>query len=316
MKKVNALSRLAWIGLISMTLWSCGSSKYDVRFFAIGDMPYQVPEDYERFERLITDLNKEKPDFTVHVGDIKGGSSPCTDSVFQLIYQYYQQFEHPFILTPGDNDWTDCHRVKAGGYVPEERLARLREVFYRDNRSMGNPQLELLTQSSYKGYEKFVENAMWEMKEVTYATIHVVGSNNHYHPNDASKNSEFIERDAANIFWLEEAFSRAKSQGSRGLVLFLHAAMNYSGSEESGFRNFTPRLREEVMAFGKPVLLIYGDHHSFLVSKPLKDEEGRVLTNFTSLMVFGDHDMHAVEVRVNRKYESLFEIRQHFVKGN
>ena len=28
--------------------------------------------------------------------------------------------------TPGDNEWTDCHRPAAGGYVPTERLARLR----------------------------------------------------------------------------------------------------------------------------------------------------------------------------------------------
>jgi len=76
------------IVMILMTLFSCGTSKYDLRFFAIGDMPYHVPEDYDRFERLISDLNKENPDFTVHVGDIKGGSSPCTDSVYQKIYNF------------------------------------------------------------------------------------------------------------------------------------------------------------------------------------------------------------------------------------
>src|SRR5690606_36200276 len=85
--------------VILMTLFSCGTTKSDLRFFAIGDMPYHVPEDYERFERLISTLNKENPDFTLHVGDIKGGSSPCTDSVYHKIYNYYGQFEHPFILT-------------------------------------------------------------------------------------------------------------------------------------------------------------------------------------------------------------------------
>ena len=34
------------------------------------------------------------------------------------------------VLTPGDNEWTDCHRVAAGEYQPLERLAKLREVFY------------------------------------------------------------------------------------------------------------------------------------------------------------------------------------------
>ena len=302
--------------LIVLSIFSCGSSKYDVRFFAIGDMPYHVPDDYERFERLIADLNKEGPDFTVHVGDIKGGSSPCADSVYQKIFNYYRGFEHPFILTPGDNDWTDCRREKAGAYDPVERLSKLREVYYSNNSSMGSPSLQLRTQNSYQGYEKFVENAIWEMKGVLFATIHVVGSNNNFDPDNEAENTEFQERDAANLFWLGEAFSVARSHQSRGLVLFLHAAMDYSESANSGFRNFTQKLREEVIAYDKPVLLVYGDHHSFMVTKPLKDEEGRVLTNFTSLMVFGDHDMHAVEIRVNRKYESLFEIRQHFVKGN
>ena len=302
--------------VILWTLFSCGTSKYDLRFFAIGDMPYHVPEDYDRFERLISDLNKENPDFTVHVGDIKGGSSPCTDSVYQKIYNFYQQFTHPFILTPGDNDWTDCRRERAGAYDPVERLSRLREVYYRNNTSMGHPPMNLISQSSYPGYGKFVENAMWEKEGVMFATVHVVGSNNNFNSDQSAENKEFSERDSANLFWLGEVFDRARSQQSNGLVLFLHAALNFKDSPESGFRNFTKKLRMEVMNFDRPVLMVYGDHHAFMVSKPLRDDDGRVLTNFTALMVFGDHDMHAVEVRVNRKYDSLFEIRQHFVKGN
>lgn len=313
---MKLVSQLFTSMLIVLTLSSCGTSRYDLRFFAIGDMPYHVPEDYERFERLIADLNREKPDFTVHVGDIKGGSSPCTDSVYQLIYHYYQQFQHPFILTPGDNDWTDCRRERAGAYDPVERLAKLREVYFRNSSSMGHPGMKLLTQSSFEGYEKFVENAIWEKEGVLFATVHVVGSNNYFNPDPGADNSEFMERESANLFWLEEAFSKARSHQSRGLVLFLHAAMNFKGTEDNGFRHFIQKLREEVMAFDNPVLMIYGDHHSFLVSKPLRDEEDRLLTNFTSLMVFGDEDMHAVEIRVSRKYDALFEIRQHFVKGN
>lgn len=307
---------LVILSTLMISICSCGSSKYDLRFFAIGDMPYHVPEDYERFERLIVTLNQEKPDFTVHVGDIKGGSSPCTDSVFYKIYDYYQQFEHPFILTPGDNDWTDCHREKAGGYDPVERLSRIRDIYFNTPASMGNPSMDLRRQSAYPGYGKYVENAIWEKEGVLFTTIHVVGSNNHFNPDSAAENTEFRERDTANLFWLEEAFSRARSQGCRGIVIFLHAAMDYSDSPESGFRKFTRKLREEVMAYDKPVLMVYGDHHSFMVSKPLRDDNGRVMTHFTSVMVFGDRDMHAVEVRVNPKYESLFEIRQYFVEGN
>ena len=47
-------------------------------FVAFGDMPYRVPNDYPKFERVIKTLNQEKPDFIVHVGDFKSGSSPVT----------------------------------------------------------------------------------------------------------------------------------------------------------------------------------------------------------------------------------------------
>ena len=36
----------------------------------------------------------------------------------------------PSLLTLGDNGWTDCHRVQAGGYDPLDRLEVMRERFY------------------------------------------------------------------------------------------------------------------------------------------------------------------------------------------
>ena len=55
-------------------------------FVALGDMPYSVPNDYARFDRLIAEINRLKPAFSVHVGDIKSGSSACTDEAFQKVY--------------------------------------------------------------------------------------------------------------------------------------------------------------------------------------------------------------------------------------
>lgn len=302
--------------VLLLTLYSCGSSRHNFSFFAIGDMPYNIPDDYEKFERLTASINEEHPAFTVHVGDIKGGSSPCTDEVYEKMYSYFQEFQDPFILTPGDNDWTDCHRKGAGGYDPLERLERVRSIFFNDNKSMGQSHLDLLTQNTYEGYEKFAENAIWEWKDILFATFHVVGSNNNFNPDSTADNSEFKERNAADLFWMEEAFDQARSRQSKGIVLFLHAAMDYSDSEDSGFRNFTYKLRQEVLEYDKPILLVYGDHHQFLVGKPLRDDDGRILTNFTSLMVFGNPDMHAVKITVNKKYDSLFEIRQFFLEDD
>lgn len=308
---------LASIFVLMFILFSCSPQEDDgFRFFAIGDMPYHVPEDFERLDRVIASLNRENPVFTVHVGDIKSGSSPCDDSYFNTLHDYFLKFQHPLFYTPGDNEWTDCHRPAAGAYDPVERLNKIREVFYANDETLQQSGLHVVSQSSVPQYEKFVENLQWEHQGITFGTLHVVGSNNNFKTDSAANNQEHQERDEANSYWLGELFSRAKTSQSDGIVFFLHAALNYNDSDTNGFSHFVHRLKEEIRGYDSPMLMVYGDHHRFLVEKPLADEKGRVLTNFTSLMVFGDQDMHAVEITVNKNYESLFEIRQHFVEGN
>ena len=302
--------------LLILMLGSCSSPDYDFRFFAIGDMPYHLPADFQRFERLIAAVNKEDPAFTVHVGDIKSGGTPCSDAYFLKIHHYFQQFQHPVIYTPGDNEWTDCYRSGAGSYDPLERLDKIREIFYKNNKNLGNGALPLISQHTFNGYEKFVENVIWDQEELTFGTLHVVGSNNNFKTDSAAVNEAYKERNAANLFWLQEIFNHAKAKQSKGLAIFLHASLDYQDSEKNGFRNFTKKLRDEAMAYKNPILLVYGDHHSFLIEKPLRDNNGKVLKHFTSLMVFGDQDIHAVEIRVNKKDEAIFEIKQYFVDGN
>ena len=39
-------------------------------------------------------------------------------------------FADPLVYTPGDNEWTDCHRTSNGGYTPTERLDVIRTTFF------------------------------------------------------------------------------------------------------------------------------------------------------------------------------------------
>src|SRR5690606_35598316 len=41
------------------------------------------------------------------------------------------------VYTPGDNEWTDCHRSRAGGFDPLERLAALRSLFFARGEALG-----------------------------------------------------------------------------------------------------------------------------------------------------------------------------------
>lgn len=67
-------------------------------FVAFGDMPYRVPNDYPKFERVIKTLNQQKPDFIVHVGDFKSGSSLCSTEYFERMHAYFETFEPPSFI--------------------------------------------------------------------------------------------------------------------------------------------------------------------------------------------------------------------------
>lgn len=46
----------------------------------------------------------------------------------------------PLVYTPGDNEWTDCHRVNNGAYDPLDRLAAVRKTFFpRPGFTLGPP---------------------------------------------------------------------------------------------------------------------------------------------------------------------------------
>ena len=285
------------------------SAQKKFSFFAIGDMPYHNPGDIEKFKKLTRAINAEKPAFTVHVGDIKNGASVCSDEYFASIQNLFKEFKKPLVYTPGDNEWTDCDRPAAGGYDPIERLAAVRRLYFQNDESMGQKPLRFISQRKTPGFEDFVENVIWRKGGITFAALHVVGSNNNLKALP-EVNEEFLKRDKANIHWLTEIFRSAKENKDAGIVVIMHAAMVYQKSETNGFNNIVEKLRTELQSFDRPVLLIYGDQHRFMVSKPLFDSQNRLIRNFTALMVFGDNDMNAVRINVNAKSKEVFSFSE------
>ena len=288
-------------------------------FIAFGDMPYTLPQDYARFENLIRTVNEQKQSFTINVGDIKSSSTLCTEESYQRMLNYFEQFNKPLIYTPGDNEWTDCNKKVAGAYDPEERLRVIRIMFFKDNKTFGKEKLTLTSQSANPGFAKFVENNHWDYNAVSFATFHVVGTNNNFVPIYKDGNQEFYEREAANLAWLDEVFKNAKSKSSIALVIALHADM--FGAKEpkdaSGFARFKKKLFELTVEFKKPVLLINGDSH-VLVDKPFYENEKleKAMDNFTRVQVHGENNMHAVKITVNPASMSVFQIEELRIPGN
>lgn len=282
-------------------------------FVALGDMPYNIPADYQKFDRLIAAVNKMKPAFTIHVGDIKSGSQPCSDDIFQKTLDQFQTFEGALIYTPGDNEWTDCHRRQSGGFDPRERLKRLRQMFFSDpGKSLGKMPMAVESQSQLMPeFSTYVENSRFEKNGVLFIGIHVVGSNNGFEAIDPEAAKEFFDSDKANIAWLDAGFKRAQEIGAKAVVIFTQAEFdqarfpNGSMPRQSGFTSVLDAIDKGASAFGKPVLVVNGDEH-FIELKPLKNSRGKPIPNVLKLMVYGEEDVHAVRVIVDPDSAGVF----------
>jgi hypothetical protein len=77
--------------------------------------------------------------------------------------------------------------------------------------------------------------------------------------------------------------------------------------------------------FGRPVVLVNGDSHSFETDKPLTDdattnaagEDGpNVIENFTRVTTFGEFQNHWVSTTVDPRDPNVFTFHQHLVKRN
>jgi len=284
---------------------------------AFGDMPYTLPADYQRFENLIKAVNNENQIFNVHVGDIKSSKTLCSEELFNKIYNYFEEFKKPLIYTPGDNEWTDCDRPAAGGYEPEERLDVIRKMFFKTNTSFGKEKMPLIAQSENTSFSKYVENKRWDYNRVTFGTVHLVGSNNFFLPNSKNFNKEFYERDKANLAWLNEIFTHAKKENSAGIILFTQADMFNADKGTLGFENILKELKKLVIDFKKPVVLVNGDSHKFVVDKPFVDEATKKsFNNFTRVQVFGEADINAVKLIINPSSPNFFQIEQLLTEGN
>ena len=292
-------------------------------FVALGDMPYTLPGDYAKFDRLIGAINAEKPAFSVHIGDIKSGSTQCSDEIFQKVLDQFATFEQPLLYTPGDNEWTDCHRRNNGAMDPLERLAQLRTMFFADpTASLGKTKLTVESQSRAMAdrFATFVENQRWSHNGVMFATVHVVGSNNNFEPRPGAA-QEYLARNAANIAWIDDTFARARAAGSKAVVLSwqaqtLDVTTPYGVMPlASGFIDTVEAVARGAKEFPGPVLVIHGDEHEFQIGV-LKDSKMKPIPNVVRLEVFGAAQVQAVKVLVDPDSPGVFGFVPLMVREN
>ena len=304
-----------------------------------GDMPYKKAGDQPKLPAVLQSINASDIAFSLYDGDIKDGSSQCTNDIYTDALTMFNAMKKPVVYVPGDNEWTDCHRTNNGSMDPLERLAHIRKVMFPSTRSLGQETLPLAHQG--KQGEAYVENTRFSYGPVVFAGFNVPGSNNNHiatakqctdkskrTPADCDKAvAEFQARDTANITWLKDTFAKARDSQAKGVVLVVQGEPGFDvpeteevdeslAPEVSGYRAFMTAVTQETERFNGQVLFVHGDMHVFKVDKPLVRPLAPLM-NFTRLGTFGSPSLHWVKVTVNPANPNLFQIDPVAVKqGN
>ncbi|KQZ89621.1 hypothetical protein ASD62_10200 [Phycicoccus sp. Root563] len=246
-------------------------------FAVIGDVPYGADQ-VARFPAWIDQINADpQVGLVFHVGDIKNGSTRCDDAYYRMIRTQFDRFTDPLVYTPGDNEWTDCHRANNGAYNPLERLAFDRSVFFdRPGTTLGAPARVSVPNAAYP------ENVALRRAGVSFATLHVVGSNNDLQPwtgigQTVATPEQVAEQEArmkASIASLRRTFADASKRHDRAVMVLQQADMfdptyTPTPSDISAFRPLVQALAEETNRFRGDVYLVNGDSHTYNSDRPL-----------------------------------------------
>jgi hypothetical protein len=209
-------------------------------FGVLGDAPYNEGE-VERLDAVIDRMNAERLAFVVHVGDIGSSELACSDQWLRERKRQFERIRHPFLLIPGDNEWSDCAD-------PMERLRQWRSLFCR-------PSLKVERQSG-----EYCEHVRWEAEGWVFVALNVPGRDNHLrHP-------EHGPRMQAVFAWLNEAAALAAN--GKGLVVLMQANP-FTTAPRDGFAPLRDRLRDLGARYPRRIILIHGDTHLYRDDEPL-----------------------------------------------
>ena len=298
---------------------------------------------------------------------ITGSVTPTTCQIAQqpTIYSqglgYFNSLEKPAIFTPGDNDWTDCDRTTNGGFNALERLQYERGLFFSTDKSLGKHTMKLdvqktapyclgtRTPAASRSRRRASRTAAGRTttspsSRSTCRAPATTSARAAPATREATRPST-PAREAADERWLEDAFDEANARNSAGLMVIWQAdpgfdTAGFQGAPKrdpktlvetdgnpDGFHDLLVKLRDRTIAFQRPVVLVHGDSHYFIVDKPLLDADGRRVENFTRVETFGDHtfathpdwdtnDNHWVKALVDPHSRDVFAFQAQIVPEN
>jgi hypothetical protein len=217
-------------------------------FGVLGDTPYSQAE-VIKLDELIGRINAQELAFVVHVGDLGSSarSQGCSDAWLNARKRQFATIRHPFVIIPGDNEWSDCAKH---GMDAQARLAQWRRLFCTPA-----PNLALERQPDY------CENVRWSTGGQYFIGLNVPGR---------IKNPA-TEAHMASVFeWLDESLAIAESKGAKRIFVFLHADLQFeTGSSNDGYARLRKVLETHAAWFNGRLVLVHGDSHILRDDEPV-----------------------------------------------
>jgi hypothetical protein len=273
-----------------------------------GDAPYLDPAfaalphaEFQATPAFIDTINADKSiQEVVHVGDIHSGSEPCTKAYDQSIFDLWTAFERPLIYTPGDNEWSDCTKVKEEPGsdnddpvnhpdLPLENLALIRQIFFANpGLTLGQHPMHVITQAQAFDRQDptdatYAENVMWRQGKTEFVTLNIPGGSNNdidpwyaktqTTPWNPDQQTEMEQRTGADIRWLNAAFAQAERSEAQDVVIIGQSDMwdtTDSPSHQTNYEPIVASMAENASFFKKPVLYLNGDSHIYRSDDPLE----------------------------------------------
>lgn len=209
-----------------------------VIFSAMGDVPYLPPEDI-LLPKQISELPAES-EFTIHVGDIKNGKTPCDEAVYVKVAGMLGRANKPVFIIPGDNEWNDCA-------TPDQAWEYWVKYFMRFDRRW-NHDIPVFRPLEREEHFSFLKNG------VLFIGLNLLGGR-------VVDPNEWKERHRQCLDWVRRNMNHFGDRVD-SIVIFGHA------KPIAIHDDFFGPFSEDAKRFAKPILYLHGDGHRWMHDRP------------------------------------------------
>lgn len=229
-----------------------------VRFSAMGCGPYKPPDEVAMRHHVAQEnLVENKSAFLIHLGDINSGvlakSGKLGEDRYAAIAKWLSEGNQiPTYIVPGDNEWNDRPDPDVGWQFWSKHLLRLNEKFdapWETRRQEVRP-----------------ENFAFVHGGVLFIGLNIVGGRVH-------DPVEWAMRFKQDNDWVEAQYAEHKDS-VRAAVVLAQANVVGQGKPKAAvnllFQPFTNRFAKLSAGFGKPVLFLHADGHTWTKDRPWK----------------------------------------------